>query len=231
MAIIFILEFLLFAFLGWVADLMVWIVDMAINGWDIKKFTPGGYFRAPFCPIYGVGGLILIFIFEYFSTLPYFLLIIFGTLAMILLEYFGGIFSEKALMVRLWDYSKSKFNVGGYIDARHSFYWLVLVAFSYFYIFPLVLKLESFLVTPKYLDLPVLIVFFFILSWFTIRKSPTRFLEFKDNVLNLSVADYQHLVTDIKKYYEEKSEDVRRVLDERIKKRLKKTDAKLKKRD
>ncbi|MFH2018552.1 MAG: putative ABC transporter permease, partial [bacterium] len=216
--------FFIFAFFGW-------IIDTADRSRMARRFSPGGFFRAPICPIYGIGGLMLVFIFKYFSSLPFYSLIIFATLSVIFLEYFGGIFSEKVLMVRLWDYSKSKFNISGYIDAAHSFYWLVLVSVFYFYIFPSVLKFENILIVPKYFDLPALTVFFLIFAWFTIRKSPTRFLEFKDKVLDLSVSEYQHLVSDIKKYQKIKSDDARRALDERIRKRLKDTGARMKKRD
>ena len=223
MSVIFILEFLIISFFGW-------IIDTASRTWSEGHFSVGSFFRAPICPIYGIGGLILIFIFENFYFLPFYLLIILGAICMISLECLGGLFVEKVFMVRLWDYSKSKYNVAGYVDLMHSLGWLFLVSIFGLYIFPLVLKFEAFLVIPKYLDLPVSIIFLVVFLWFAVRKYPTRFLDFENKVLDLSVAEYRHLVSDIRKYYRAKSKELKNVLDERIKKRLGNTGARMKKR-
>lgn len=222
--VIIILEFLFFALVGW-------ILDSGYRSIKTGHLVNAGFFRGPFCPIYGIAGVVLLFFLKSLSDLYRPLLILLATLLMVMVEYFGGLFSEKVLQIKLWDYSQSRFHVGGYIDFLHSFYWLVLVFIFYLFAFPTVLYLENRLIFPKFLDLPALLFFIFIFAWLTISKVPARFLEFKDQVLNLSVEDYQHLVADIKKLCHVKSEEVKRALTERIKKRLENSGGKLKERD
>lgn len=219
---IIIFEFLIFGFVGWV-------IDSGYRSFLLKKFVHGGFFRAPICPIYGIGGLVLISFFEYFVDFPVRLLILSAGLGMVLVEYIGGLYCEKVLQIKLWDYSQSKFNFGGYVDLIHFFYWLVLSALFYFFIFPKVMVLEGLIHIPRYFDLPVILIFLFILTWFTIRKVPARFLEIKEEVLNLSLADYQELVADIKKYYRLKTEETKIILHKGINERLEKIGTKLKK--
>ena len=59
------------------------------------KWINAGYFRGPFCPIYGVGGLILVFLFQYFDFLNIGWGLLIASFSLIFLEYVGGIFSEK----------------------------------------------------------------------------------------------------------------------------------------
>ena len=63
-ATILILEFLLFSFIGGILDLLY-------NFATERKWSNTGYFKAPFCPIYGVGALILIFVFKMFAFLNF----------------------------------------------------------------------------------------------------------------------------------------------------------------
>jgi len=219
---IIILEFFIFSFIGWVLDCLC-------RRFETGHWVNAGFFRGPICPIYGIGGLVLMFLFESFSFLPTALLLFFAFISAVLVELVGGIFSEKVLQVKLWDYSKSRFNYRGYIDLVHSFYWLILVIVFYYFIYPHFLYFEQAVHTPKFLDLPALIISIFVFAWLTIRKVPSRFLDFKQKVLDLSIEEYQHIVADIKKFYRVKNIERKKLLEEKIEKRLEKTGAKFKK--
>lgn len=192
MIITVIIEFILFSFVGW-------IIDSGYRSIIEKRWINAGYFPGPFCPIYGVGGVVLVFIFKLMVGMPVYMQLIIGSIAMILVEYIGGIFSEKVLNVRLWDYSKTTFNIGGHIDLLHSFYWVLLVIKFYWVTFPLILIAESRIQIPEYLDIPALIVFLIIIIWITEKREPHRFLDIKDKVLNISVSDYKNLLSNMRK--------------------------------
>ena len=118
-------EFLIFSFIGGILDLLY-------NFATERKWSNTGYFKAPFCPIYGFGGLVLIFLFKILTFLSPAVQIIIAASVMVVGEYVGGIFTEKVLRLKLWDYSASRFHLHGYIHPLHSFYWLVLTIFFYF---------------------------------------------------------------------------------------------------
>lgn len=216
-----ILEFLIFSFFGW-------IIDSAYRSFLLHKPINGGFFRGPICPIYGVGAVVLLFIFKTFSFLPVWLVVGIGWLAMVLVEYVGAVFSEKVLQIKLWDYSDSRFDFKGRIDLAHSIYWLGLSVFFYYFILPNLIRLENSLHTPFYLDVPLVLIFFVILIWATVNKAPAKFLEFKEKVLDISVGEYQQMISDIKKYYRLKTEEAKKVLGQRINERLQRAGAKLK---
>src|SRR3989344_7294144 len=135
-ATILMIEFLLFSFVGW-------LLDSFYRSLDEKRWVNAGYFRGPVCPIYGFGGVILVYLFKTLSSLPLLLQIAIASLAMILVEYAGGIFSERILKVKLWDYSASKFHLGGHINLLHSLFWILLTTMFYFFFFSFVLALEK----------------------------------------------------------------------------------------
>lgn len=122
---IYIIEFFIFAFLGW-------ILDSTYTSLESKKLTSSGYFRGwPFCSIYGFGGILLINSFAFLDSQPAWLVILITTILIVALEYVGGLLVEHFLEERLWDYSHERFNLI-YISAWHSFLWLIAVTVSYF---------------------------------------------------------------------------------------------------
>ena len=116
MLTLYLLEFLAFSSLGW-------LIDSGYRSLTDKKWINAGFFKGPICPIYGFGALVLLFILKYLSFLHPFMLILCASLGLVLVEYLGGIFTEKVLKVKLWDYSFSKYQLGGHIDLLHSVYW------------------------------------------------------------------------------------------------------------
>lgn len=222
MATIYILEFLIFSFIGW-------FIDSAYRSIYDKKLVSAGYLRGPICPIYGFGGLVLVFVLKYLNFLSLVPLLLLASLAMILVEYIGGIFSEKALKVRLWDYSKTTFHLGGHIDLLHSFYWLVLVILFNFFAFPYVLVFERVVVFPEFVKLPSLLLFMLVSLWITVRKNPEQFLRLKGKVLDLSVRDYRKLFADFRKMSKARTLQAREMLLNKIRKELEGAGARLKK--
>lgn len=131
--------FLLFSFAGW-------IIDTTYSSIAAKKFIFSGYYKnLPLCPIYGFGGVVIYQSFSALSNYSPIITILLTTFLVILLEYIGGVFCEKVLNEKLWDYSHMKFNLHGHISLLHSSYWLVLIIFLYFLTSPYFNSINSFL--------------------------------------------------------------------------------------
>lgn len=192
MLAVYIIEFLLFSFIGW-------IIDSGYRSITEKKWINAGYFRGPICPIYGFGALALVFFVKFFDFLPVWGMLLLCWMVLILVEYVGGIFSEKILGLKLWDYSEASYHLGGHIDVLHSLYWGVLAAAFYYFIIPLVLMFERVVVIPELFDLPVFVMFVVVAIAVTVRKDPTRFLEMSNSVVTMTLDQYQQLFPQLKK--------------------------------
>lgn len=168
----YIIEFILFAFLGW-------IIDSSYCSLIHRKIIISGYFRGiPLCPIYGFGGIVLIHSFAFFIHAPFWLTILVTTFFVVLLEYVGGWVAEQILEEKLWDYSNESFNINGYISAWHSFLWLIGISIAYFLIGDKVSMYISWLNAQVILDTSLQVVLLFLLlvfaAWATIKNKSVR---------------------------------------------------------
>ena len=103
----YILIFFLYSFAGWFMESVGGILNP-----QVKKFINRGFMIGPYCPVYGLGVvLVSLLLKNYTNDIPvlFFLsILICGTL-----EYFTGYVMEKLFNARWWDYSKRKFNING----------------------------------------------------------------------------------------------------------------------
>ncbi len=222
MITIYILEFFIFSFLGW-------LLDSGYRSITEKKWINAGYFKGPFCPIYGFGGLVLLFVFTYldFVSLPW--LFILGGISLVLVEYLGGVFVENILHLKLWDYSSSKHHLKGHIDLLHSLYWFLLSILFYYTLLSPFHTLEKSILVPEFVELPLLLIFGGGAVWLTVRKNPAQFLDIKGKVMNLTVERYQELFSNIQRMYQTASLPGKKKLYVVIKRQLRNTGAYLKK--
>lgn len=103
----YIILFLLYSFIGWSIEV---IRELIRN----KKFVNRGFLIEPYCPIYGVGCLMIIIILNRYEKEPVILFILTLFLCSIL-EYFTSYIMEKIFNTRWWDYSDRKYNINGRI--------------------------------------------------------------------------------------------------------------------
>ncbi|MDO5715851.1 MAG: putative ABC transporter permease [Tissierellia bacterium] len=135
--------FIAFSMIGWLYESMLFITRGL-------PFENRGFLWGPYLPIYGLGGLIVVFI--CFKLLPEHVtvgeisikpLVIFCIMIMVstgvewivgyLLDYFWGL--------RLWDYRYRVYNLGGYICIGASLRFGVGGLLMYYFLFPWMDKL------------------------------------------------------------------------------------------
>ena len=108
-----------------VFSMVGWFIDSIYRSLINKEWTSKTVF--PFiAPIYGIGGMLLIGLFRLFDF-GFFADIYVGIIVVTLLEYSGGVWCERYLNRKLWDYSKNRWNINGRVDLLHTFYWTMLV--------------------------------------------------------------------------------------------------------
>lgn len=101
------LLFLIYSFIGWFYEVLLTLVKK-------KKFINRGFLIGPYCPIYGVGSLFVIFLLNDYLDKPFGLFILSMVICSIV-EYTGSFLLEKIFKTSWWDYSSQKFNINGRI--------------------------------------------------------------------------------------------------------------------
>lgn len=142
--------FMLYAVVGWGAEVIFTVCTQ-------KKFVNRGFFSGPYCPIYGFGVILTLAVFDPYRDSP--LLLFFGSLLLTsALEWLTGLFMDKVLHHKLWDYSGSRFHLGGYICLSFSLVWAVGCVFVLKMALPLTDVLIS--VIPAWIGRLILIIFY-----------------------------------------------------------------------
>lgn len=107
------LIFIMFSVIGWVSEVIY------VGIFSAHKFVNRGFLHGPLCPIYGVGGVVILMLpkFLYNTWIPLFLAsMVFCTIV----EYITSWLMEKLFHARWWDYSKHKFNIKGRVCLLNS---------------------------------------------------------------------------------------------------------------
>jgi len=98
--------FLIYSFIGWLwEDILSIIKD--------HRFVNRGFLNGPYCPIYGVGGLVFLYAGQFIAD-PITLFLVGGSIACVI-EYITSYTMEKLFKARWWDYSDWPLNLNGRI--------------------------------------------------------------------------------------------------------------------
>lgn len=135
--------FFLYAFLGW-------CTEVAYAALDLGKFVNRGFLNGPYCPIYGIGVLIVLVILTPLKR-NVCLLYIGSVLLTSLLEFLTGYVLERVFHNKWWDYSGYPFQIKGYVCLKFSILWGFACSFIVLVFHPIAL---SFLrIIPKILGI------------------------------------------------------------------------------
>jgi uncharacterized membrane protein len=110
--------FVIYSFAGWV-------MESIFRSFCEKKWINTGFLNGPFCPIYGIGAIIMYVFLEGFKD-NFILLFVMSFFVLTIWEYLVGCFLEKVFQTKYWDYSDHKFNFQGRICLSNSLYWGIL---------------------------------------------------------------------------------------------------------
>lgn len=120
--------FFVYAFAGWVIGTVLAAVRE-------KKFVDVGFLYGPLCPAYGLGGVIFaVFLTELKEHL--FFLFLGGAILSFLLTVFTGLILEGIFHRKWWDYSRKRFQFGGYVNLPYSVVWGVLAVLTIHFVNP-----------------------------------------------------------------------------------------------
>ena len=121
--------FFFYSFIGW-------CIEVCAAAVQHRKFVNRGFVAGPLCPIYGFGAILFEIFLPELTEDPFFLFLG-GFVLASLLEYSTGMFFEKVYKKKLWDYSRFRYNVGGYICLPFSLLWGILSVVTVMFADPL----------------------------------------------------------------------------------------------
>lgn len=147
--------FIIYSFLGWVMESIVRTICE-------KKLINTGFLHGPFCPIYGIGSIILFLLLRNFEN-RLVLLFFTGIIVLTFWEYIVGVMLEKIFKTKYWDYSDQKFNFQGRVCLVNSICWGGLAVLLVKYIHPFIESLVSKVdITLLYYIISIIAIFMFI---------------------------------------------------------------------
>ena len=141
--------FILYSFLGWVLESVFKTILQ-------KKPVNSGFLNGPFCPIYGIGAIIMFVFLKGFKDNSILLFFI-AFLILSIWEYIVGFLLEKIFKTKYWDYSDRKINIHGRVCLMNSIFWGILGVVYINYINPFMVQLLSLIDTKIVLYLDIIL--------------------------------------------------------------------------
>ncbi|MCD8214351.1 MAG: hypothetical protein LUC97_01700 [Clostridiales bacterium] len=110
-----VLLFIIYSFLGWV-------LEVGYSAVKKGKLINRGFLNGSWCPIYGFGTIIILYLLTSLED-NILLLFIGSVLSASLLEFLTGFVLQKIYNTRWWDYTDRPFNIKGYVCLECSLFW------------------------------------------------------------------------------------------------------------
>lgn len=104
-------------FLFFVFSVLGWIIEVSLKFIDFGRFVNRGFLIGPYCPIYGLGSVLIILVTQNFQEQEHSLAFVFLVSLLVcgLVEYLVSYFLEAHYHARWWDYSNRPMNLNGRI--------------------------------------------------------------------------------------------------------------------
>ena len=122
-----------YVLLFFVSSFLGWVMEVTVKAIQFRRFINRGFLIGPYCPIYGVGTVLLTALLSPIKDEPVNVFI----QAMVVcgvLEYVTSWLMEKLFHARWWDYSHKRFNFQGHICLTSSLAWGVMSVLLVYYL-------------------------------------------------------------------------------------------------
>ncbi len=127
------LIFIIYSIIGYIGEV---IYCSYLN----KKFVNRGFLYGPYCPIYGLGALLIFNLLFRYHNDPI-IIFVFSMIIASILEYFISFVLEKIFHNKWWDYSTKKYNLNGRICLENTLYFGIGAVLVIYFVHPLIMRL------------------------------------------------------------------------------------------
>ncbi|MGY3778961.1 putative ABC transporter permease [Isobaculum melis] len=194
-----ILLFFIYAIMGWLWETIYCSLKQG-------KFVYRGFLFGPYCPIYGFGLIGVVYLVAPFQK-NLFLLFIFSSLIVSILEYFTSYFMEKLFHTTWWSYEDVPFNLNGRIALPISIFWGIACVFVVKVIHPLADQWVSWLNTHFGITLPIVLLILLLIDTIASIMSMNAFQKMVHQLnteLETKLEEAKTAVTDFEKAFDKK---------------------------
>lgn len=169
-----------------------WVQESVIESLYHRRWINRGFLRGPYIPIYGFGGMLLLF-----CSIPFrengFLVYISGAISCTILEYFVGWLMETFFHKQFWDYSMLKFTYKNRISLLSSMFWGVLSLFMAYVLSGILELLLAALPTPVILIYSIVMV---VLMTGDAIISISQYVNFREELKKFSKERARQIITE-----------------------------------
>ena len=106
-------SFMVYSILGYISELIF------CSALSKKIVVDRGFLIGPYCPIYGIGAVLISHFLTKFDKSPI-VIFVMGAVIATIIEYLSSYILEKIFKVRWWDYSQKSFNINGRVCLKIS---------------------------------------------------------------------------------------------------------------
>lgn len=184
---IYIILFFIYSFLGW-------SIEVFREFQDKNHFVNRGFLIGPICPIYGVGGVLMLLTLSKYKDSPI-ILFCMSIIIFSILEYFTSYIMEKLFKARWWDYTDRKYNLNGRICAETMIPFGLLGMFVIYILNPLLIKLLSYVPSNIIMIVSIILVVIFVIDYIF---SFNIILGFKGTLLKLEKDSTEEITRKVK---------------------------------
>lgn len=117
-----------------------WISEVIYCSFLERRFINRGFLHGPVCPVYGFGGLLVIFLLEPWKD-TWVLLFFAGMTVTSILEYATSWILEQIFNTKWWDYSDMKFNLHGRVCLLNSVLFGLMGVLAVHFVHPKIMKI------------------------------------------------------------------------------------------
>ncbi|MDR0979701.1 MAG: putative ABC transporter permease [Candidatus Nomurabacteria bacterium] len=122
--------------------LVGWLYEMLVYCTRERRLVPRGFLVGPFLPLYGFGGVILIYATQGVADSPLAVFLI-GMAVATLCEYLAASLLEVIFKMSWWDYNDMRFNYKGVIALLPSLVWGAATMLGVYAFWPIIHNLDA----------------------------------------------------------------------------------------
>jgi len=153
-----------------------WACEVLVCSISSKRFVNRGFLKGPYCPIYGVGALLILAATAPVAGNPLLVFLLAMAVATAL-EYFTSWLMETLFQMRWWDYSHMKYNLNGRVCLLNAILFGLMGLAMVYFLHPICMRILAWIPPERHRLVASAILALFFIDLLTTLNSLLQFAE------------------------------------------------------